>query len=90
MNRIRDIIQTALDELALTPREVSLAIGQDPGYLDDFLGDGNRRGLSLDDCRKLSIHLGIPLAALRPPKNFRYPADHEASDPVLASYAQEA
>ena len=90
MNRIRNIIQTALEELAMTPREVSLAIGQDPGYHDDLLGDGNRRELSLDACRKLSIHLGIPLGALRPPKSFRYPAEHEACDPVLATYAQKA
>ena len=90
MNRIRNIIQTALEELATTPREISLAIGQDPGYLDDFLGDENRRELSLDVCRKLSTHLGIPLGALRPPKSFHYPAEHEALDPVLAIYARNA
>jgi hypothetical protein len=87
MERIKRTISTALQELDMTPTEVSLLVGRGPDYLQGFLRDDSSTELPLDVRRSLASHLGLPMTALAKPRQFRYPTEADLIDQIPARQA---
>ena len=62
---VRDAIEAALDDLDLSPDDVSLAIGQRRSFLTDYLRSDGQQPLESNVSELLARQLGIPAWVLR-------------------------